>query len=267
MPWRLALGVRGTVAGHRLGALEPPPIPFPMHPCPPPNLATGPFAPTAAKTQAASEPVASVPRSLPRTRRGLSTGGVFRRGLAPSLALSWARAGGGGPEGRGSVLLPRSFSGVAVQEWECSGSTANPVATGVTGSRPHADLQHRRAAFDRPRDRDRAPDPKSSQDPNPNPKPTHSQSQVARSRQGAAWSVCRPCGCGRRLSFSGFKTPTVTYPIHCSTLRWPTLFFVLKKHLVGELPPSLLPPGHGILGDCPSTRRVTVHGHSCGTQW
>ena len=38
MPLRLALGVRGTVAGHRLGALEgggylPP---FPMHPCPPP---------------------------------------------------------------------------------------------------------------------------------------------------------------------------------------------------------------------------------------
>ena len=40
MPSRLALGVRGTVAGHRLGALQrggggglPPP--FPMHPCPP----------------------------------------------------------------------------------------------------------------------------------------------------------------------------------------------------------------------------------------
>ena len=36
MPLRLALGVRGTVAGHRLGALEggggyPPPLP--MHPC------------------------------------------------------------------------------------------------------------------------------------------------------------------------------------------------------------------------------------------
>ena len=34
MPLRLALGVRGTVAGHRLGALggvNPPP---PMHPCP-----------------------------------------------------------------------------------------------------------------------------------------------------------------------------------------------------------------------------------------
>ena len=39
MPLRLALGVRGTVAGHRLGAVAggrgvPPPIP--MHPCPPP---------------------------------------------------------------------------------------------------------------------------------------------------------------------------------------------------------------------------------------
>ena len=33
MPVKLALGVRGTVAGHRLGALEGvPPPPFPMHP-------------------------------------------------------------------------------------------------------------------------------------------------------------------------------------------------------------------------------------------
>ena len=32
MPLRLALGVRGTVAGHRLGALEGVPPPLPMHP-------------------------------------------------------------------------------------------------------------------------------------------------------------------------------------------------------------------------------------------
>ena len=41
MPLKLALGVRGTVAGHRLGALEggggvPPPLP--MHPCPSPTV-------------------------------------------------------------------------------------------------------------------------------------------------------------------------------------------------------------------------------------
>ena len=39
MSLRLALGVRETMAGHRLGALEGggvPPPPFPMHPCPGP---------------------------------------------------------------------------------------------------------------------------------------------------------------------------------------------------------------------------------------
>ena len=38
MPLKLALGVRGTVAGHRLGTVEEGggvPLPFPMHPCSP----------------------------------------------------------------------------------------------------------------------------------------------------------------------------------------------------------------------------------------
>ena len=37
MPLKLALGVRETVAGHRLGALEGGgvPCPLPTHPCPP----------------------------------------------------------------------------------------------------------------------------------------------------------------------------------------------------------------------------------------
>ena len=48
MPLKLALGVRGTVAGHRLGALEGggwvPPPPLPMHPPPPPPPAIVPCA-------------------------------------------------------------------------------------------------------------------------------------------------------------------------------------------------------------------------------
>ena len=42
---RPALAVRGTVAGHRPGALKkgvPPPPPFPMHRCPPPSTAPAP---------------------------------------------------------------------------------------------------------------------------------------------------------------------------------------------------------------------------------
>ena len=36
IPLKPALGVKGTVAGHRLGALEGGPPLFPIHPCPPP---------------------------------------------------------------------------------------------------------------------------------------------------------------------------------------------------------------------------------------
>ena len=114
MPLKLALGVRETVAGHRLGALEggggrvhSPPPPLPTHPCPPRPPPSFTHLPSSALRKRTSSCTASVKQSagsavpctppqkvcLPHCRTASSLG---RRGSAPASGAGAAGRWGGG---------------------------------------------------------------------------------------------------------------------------------------------------------------------------